>query len=78
MACFPEEILLCLSVVGVLPGDLTARSGHVGGSSLPPLILVTTVDIGDGKHDRIELRQGDNPLVGSLLMRTHFAKFPKA
>jgi hypothetical protein len=31
---------------------------------LPPLILVTTVDIGEGKNGQIELRQGDDPLVG--------------
>lgn len=28
----------------------------------PPLLLVTTVDIGEGKTDRIEVRQGDVPL----------------
>lgn len=27
-----------------------------------PLILITTVDIGEGKSDQIEVRQGDEPL----------------
>ncbi len=26
-----------------------------------PVILVTTVDIGDGKSDKIEIRRGDDP-----------------
>ncbi len=33
---------------------------------LPPLILVTTVDIGEGKNGQIELRQGDDPRVSPM------------
>jgi hypothetical protein len=32
------------------------------GEQLAPLLLVTTVDIGDGQSDKIEVRQGDVPL----------------
>lgn len=28
-----------------------------------PVILITTVDIGEGRTDRIVLRQGDSPQV---------------
>jgi hypothetical protein len=39
---------------------------------LAPLLLVTTVDIGDGKADRIEVRQGDVPLdVASAFVTKH-------
>ncbi len=27
-----------------------------------PILLVTTVDIGDGKAGKIEIREGDNPV----------------
>lgn len=39
---------------------------------LAPLLLVTTVDIGDGKSDRIEVRQGDVPLeVANTFVTKH-------
>lgn len=39
---------------------------------LAPLLLVTTVDIGDGKADRIEVRQGDVPLeVANAFVAKH-------
>lgn len=42
------------------------------GSLLAPLLLVTTVDIGDGKADRIEVRQGDVPLeVANAFVSKH-------
>jgi hypothetical protein len=42
------------------------------GDHLTPLLLVTTVDIGDGKADRIEVRQGDVPLeVASAFVTKH-------
>lgn len=42
------------------------------GDHLAPLLLVTTVDIGDGKADRIEVRQGDVPLeVASAFVTKH-------
>lgn len=31
-------------------------------------MLVTTVDIGDNQSDQIELRHGDDPEVGVLLL----------
>jgi hypothetical protein len=48
------------------------EQGHLAGDSLAPLLLVTTVDIGDGKTDRIEVRQGDVPLeVASHFVSKH-------
>lgn len=42
------------------------------GDHLAPLLLVTTVDIGDGKADRIEVRQGDVPLeVANAFVSKH-------
>lgn len=42
------------------------------GDGLAPLLLVTTVDIGDGKSDRIEVRQGDVPLeVANTFVTKH-------
>jgi hypothetical protein len=42
------------------------------GDGLAPLLLVTTVDIGDGKSDRIEVRQGDVPLeVANAFVTKH-------
>jgi hypothetical protein len=38
-------------------------SASAAALQLPPLILVTTVDIGEGKNGQIELRQGDDPMV---------------
>lgn len=39
---------------------------------LAPLLLVTTVDIGDGKTDRIEVRLGDVPLeVANAFVAKH-------
>ena len=35
------------------------------------LLLVTTVDLGDGLTDKIELRAGDCPEVGSTLKCHH-------
>ena len=35
------------------------------------LLLVTTVDLGDGLTDKIELRAGDCPEVGSFLGAIH-------
>jgi hypothetical protein len=38
----------------------------------PPLLLVTTVDIGEGRSDRIEVRQGDVPLqVAAAFVAKH-------
>lgn len=36
--------------------------GDDGDSDAPPLLLVTTVDIGNGEQGRIELRVGDHPV----------------
>lgn len=48
------------------------EQGQLAGDSLAPLLLVTTVDIGDGKTDRIEVRQGDVPLeVASNFVSKH-------
>lgn len=48
------------------------EQGQLAGDSLAPLLLVTTVDIGDGKTDRIEVRQGDVPLeVASHFVSKH-------
>lgn len=35
--------------------------GGLNKAELQPIILVTTVDIGGGKSDKIEIRRGDDP-----------------
>ncbi|KIZ00561.1 hypothetical protein MNEG_7400 [Monoraphidium neglectum] len=47
------------------PGALGAAAATPvasGGGAEAPLILITTVDIGEGRADRIEVREGDDPL----------------
>jgi hypothetical protein len=48
------------------------RQAHQAEALGPPLLLVTTVDIGDGQADRIEVRLGDVPLeVASAFVAKH-------
>ena len=44
-----------------------AASLGASSSPAPPPVLITTVDIGEGRSDRIELRVGDDPTVRFLL-----------
>jgi len=43
------------------PGELSL-GGAKAASGVAPLILITTVDIGDGQCDKIEVREGDEPV----------------
>lgn len=54
-----------LMVTGL--ADVEDAGARTAVQPLPPLILVTTVDIGEGKNGQIELRQGDDPLVSPLI-----------
>ncbi|KDD75100.1 hypothetical protein H632_c870p0, partial [Helicosporidium sp. ATCC 50920] len=36
------------------------------GSAAPPVLLITTIDIGDGESRNIELREGDDPHTSAL------------
>lgn len=45
---------------------LPAQDQSSGGTSEKPIILITTVDIGEGRTDRITLREGDSPQVQYL------------
>lgn len=60
----------CAAVGGSLQDEQHELTDSVGGAGvdnmqqpqLQPLLLVTTVDIGEGKSDRIEVRRGDVPM----------------
>ncbi|DBA69215.1 TPA: hypothetical protein ACH3X2_013046 [Trebouxia sp. C0005] len=45
---------------------LPAQDQSSGGTSEKPIILITTVDIGEGRTDRITLREGDSPQDAAL------------
>ena len=45
--------------------QLPAGMHHVQGQSSRPIILITTVDIGEGRTSQIQLRDGDSPQVAS-------------
>ncbi|DBA68546.1 TPA: hypothetical protein ACH3X2_013610 [Trebouxia sp. C0005] len=45
---------------------LPAQDQSSGGTSEKPIILITTVDIGEGRTDQITLREGDSPQDAAL------------
>ena len=44
-------------------------AGPTGVQNSRPIILITTVDIGEGRTDQIKLREGDSPQVRCMLCR---------
>ncbi len=48
--------------------DGAASLGAASSPAAPP-VLITTVDIGEGRSDRIELRVGDSPMVRTACLR---------
>ena len=52
--------MLCTDVA------LPAQDQSSSGTGEKPIILITTVDIGEGRTDQITLREGDSPQVQQL------------
>ena len=63
-------MLLLLSACSVVAGKHTTNQTHYSagprqaqGQNSRPIILITTVDIGEGRTSQIKLRDGDSPQV---------------
>ena len=55
------DTIICMTLLYWSSGAKAFNPSQYDGNR--PIILITTVDIGDGHTDQIVLREGDNPQV---------------